>query len=140
MPGVVGAAATSGIPLAFFPNSLDHRFERGPRGPLADLYGVVSYTVARRRREIAIRMAVGAQVSDVRRLVLLEAGGLLGIGSALGIGAALALTRQLQAILFETSPLDPAVFGGVSALLVSICLLASWLPARRAAQFERSRT
>ena len=100
------------------------------------LYGVVSYTVARRRREIAIRMAVGAQVSDVRRLVLLEAGGLAGIGTALGIGAALALTRQLQAILFETSPLDPAVFGGVSALLVSICLLASWMPARRATRVQ----
>ena len=81
-------------------------------------------------------MAVGAQVSDGRRLLLLEAGGLADIGTALGIGAALALTRQLQRILFKTSPLDPAVFGGVSALLVSICLLASWLPVRRATLFR----
>ena len=100
------------------------------------LYGVVSYMVAQRRREIAIRMAVGAQVADVRRLVLTEAGGLALIGTALGAAAAVALTRRLQALLFETSPLDPAVFLGVSTLLVGVCLLASWLPARRAARID----
>ena len=100
------------------------------------LYGVVSYMVAQRRREIAIRMAVGAQMTDVRRLVLLEAGWLVSIGIALGIGAALLLTRRLQALLFETSPLDPGVFLTVSALLAAICLLASWLPARRAARID----
>ena len=100
------------------------------------LYGVVSYMVAQRRREIAIRMAVGAQVSDVRRLVLTEAGALALLGAALGIGAAMALTRRLQALLFETSPLDPLVFVTVSTLLVGVCLLASWLPARRAARIE----
>ena len=100
------------------------------------LYGVVSYMVTQRRREIAIRMAVGAQVGDVRRLVLAEAGGLALVGVALGVGAALALTRQLRAILFETSPLDPGVFVGVSVFLflVSVCLLASWVPVRRAAR------
>ncbi len=100
------------------------------------LYGVVSYTVAQRRREIAIRMAVGARAADVGRLVLTEAGGLAVVGAALGIGAAVALTRRLQALLFETSPLDPAVFLGVSAILVGVCLLASWLPARRAARID----
>ena len=100
------------------------------------LYGVVSYTVAQRRREIAIRMAVGARAADVGRLVLTEAGGLALIGAALGIGAAVALTRRLQALLFETSPLDPAVFLGVSGILVGVCLLASWLPARRAARID----
>ena len=100
------------------------------------LYGVVSYMVAQRRREIAIRMAVGAQVSDVRRLVLTEAGALALLGAALGIGAAMALTRRLQALLFETSPLDPLVFAAVSTLLVVVCLLASWLPARRAARID----
>ena len=100
------------------------------------LYGVVSYTVAQRRREIAIRMAVGARAADVGRLVLTEAGSLALVGAALGIGAAAALTRRLQAVLFETSPLDPAVFLGVSTILVGVCLLASWLPARRAARID----
>lgn len=100
------------------------------------LYGVVSYMVARRRREIAIRMAVGAQVTDVRRMILTEAGGLALLGVAFGIASAVALTRRLQALLFETSPLDPLVFAAVSILLSGICLLASWLPARRATRLD----
>ena len=100
------------------------------------LYGLVSYTVAQRRREIAIRVAVGAQAGDVRRLVLAEAGGLALVAVALGVAAAVALMRQLQAILFETSPLDPVVFVGVSVCLVSVCLLATWMPARRAVRVE----
>ena len=100
------------------------------------LYGVVSYMIVQRRREIAIRMAVGAQVADVRRLVLLEAGWMTLLGVALGIGAALLLTPRLQALLFETSPLDPVVFLAVSALLATVSLLASWLPARRAARID----
>ncbi len=100
------------------------------------LYGVVSYMVARRRREIAIRMAVGAQTTDVRRLVLTEASALALLGAALGIGSAVVLTRRLQALLFETSPLDPLVFAAVSILLIGICLLASWLPARRATRLD----
>ena len=100
------------------------------------LYGVVSYMVVQRRREIAVRMAVGAQVTDVRRLVLTEAGALAVLGAGLGIVAAVALTRRLQALLFETSPLDPLVFVAVSTLLVGVCLLASWLPARRAARVD----
>ncbi len=71
------------------------------------LYGVVSYLVAQRRREIAIRMAVGAQVTDVRRLVLVDAGWMALLGVVLGAGAAAALTRRLQAVLFETAPPRP---------------------------------
>ncbi|MCY4122937.1 MAG: ABC transporter permease [Acidobacteria bacterium] len=100
------------------------------------LYGVVSCMVAQRRREIAVRMAVGAQMTDVRRLVLTEAGALALLGALLGIGAAVVLTRRLQALLFETSPLDPVVFAAVSTLLIGVCLLASWLPARRAARID----
>jgi len=100
------------------------------------LYGVFSYVVAQRAREIAIRMAVGAQLMDIRRLVLVEAGWMTVFGVALGIGAASALTRRLQALLFETSPLDPVVFGGVAVMLGLVSLLASWLPARRAARVE----
>jgi predicted permease len=100
------------------------------------LYGVFSYVVAQRAREIAIRMAVGAQLMDIRRLVLVEAGWMTVFGVALGVGAASALTRRLQALLFETSPLDPVVFGGVAVMLGLVSLLASWLPARRAARVE----
>ena len=100
----------------------------------APLYGVVSYMVAQRRREIAIRMAVGAQAGDVRRLVLTEAGALALAGTGLGIGSAIVSTRWLQALLFETSPLDPAVLLAVPLLLIGVCLLASWSPARRAAR------
>ena len=98
------------------------------------LYGVISYVVAQRAREIAIRMAVGAQTNDIRRMVLVEAGWLALAGTVVGVGAAIALTRRLQALLFETSPLDPIVFAVVSLLLATVCLAASWLPARRAAR------
>jgi len=100
------------------------------------LYGVIAYMVSRRRREFAVRMAVGAQAGDIRRLVLAEAGALALGGAALGGGAAAALTRQLQALLFETSPLEPAVLAAVAVLLVAICLLASWLPVRRATRVD----
>ena len=100
------------------------------------LYGVIAYMVTRRRREIAVRMAVGAQPADIRRLVLTEAGGLALAGAVLGAGAATALTRQLRALLFETSPLEPTVFAAVAALLAATCLVASWLPARRAARVD----
>ena len=95
-----------------------------------------AYLVTRRRREIAVRMAVGARVTDIRRLVLMEAAGLALGGAALGAGAAMALTRQLRALLFETSPLQPEVFAAVAALLAATCLLASWLPARRATHID----
>ncbi len=100
------------------------------------LYCVISYMVAQRRREIAIRMAIGAQLADIRRMVLVEAGWMALLGTALGIGSALLLTRRLQALLFETSPLDPLVFLAVSTLLVGVCVLASWVPACRAARIE----
>ena len=100
------------------------------------LYGVISYMVAQRRQEIAIRMAVGASIADVRRLVFHEAGLLAVAGTLLGAGAAVAVTRRLQALWYETSPLDPTVFLAVSALLVGVCLLASWVPARRAALID----
>ena len=101
------------------------------------LYGVVSYTVAQRRREIAIRMAVGAQVGHVRWLVRAEAGGLARVGMALGVGAALALTGQLRAILVRDEPArSGCLFLACRCFLVSVCLLASWVPARRATRVE----
>lgn len=97
------------------------------------LYGVISFVVAQRRHEIAIRMAMGAQLTDIRRLVLVEAGWMAVVGTALGLASAVALTRRLQALLFNTSPLDPVVIITVSVLLATICFLASWFPARKAA-------
>lgn len=100
------------------------------------LYGVISYVIEQRAREIAIRIAVGAQLLDIRKLVLVEAGWMTVLGLALGIGTATALTRRLQNLLFETSPLDPLVFGCVALVLGLVSLLASWIPARRAARVE----
>lgn len=100
------------------------------------LYGVVAYMVAQRQRELAIRLAIGAQASDVRGLVIGEAVWMSAAGVVIGIAAAAALTRRMQALLYETSPVDPVVFVGVSAVLVASCLLASWLPARRGARID----
>ena len=100
------------------------------------LYGVVAYMVAQRRRELAIRIAIGAQGADVGRLVIAEASWMAAAGVVIGIAAAVALTRRLQAVLYETSPVDPAVFAGVSAVLIATCLVASWLPARRASRID----
>ena len=100
------------------------------------LYGVVAYGVAQRQRELAIRIAVGAQASDISRLVIGEAARMATAGVIVGIAAAVALTRRLQALLYETSAVDPIVFAGVSAVLIAICLLASWLPARRAGRID----
>ena len=100
------------------------------------LYGVVAYGVAQRQRELAIRIAIGAQASDISRLVIGEAARMAAVGVIVGIAAAVALTRRLQALLYETSAVDPVVFAGVSAVLIAICLLASWLPARRAGRID----
>jgi ABC-type antimicrobial peptide transport system permease subunit len=100
------------------------------------LYGVMSYTVAQRTPEIGVRIALGGTVTDIVRLVLRSGLALTGQGLAMGIAAAAGLTRFLQTLLFEISPLDPATFGGVAVLLGAIGVLACWLPARRAAKID----
>ena len=100
------------------------------------LYGVLSYTVAQRTQEIGVRMALGAQpavviVEVVRRALLLAASGLV-----LGLAAALALTRLLASFLFSVGPTDPATFAAVSLLLLLVAMLASFVPARRAANVD----
>ncbi len=96
------------------------------------IYGVISYSAAQRTREIGIRMALGAQAADVRRMVLGQGMMLAGVGIALGLAGSLAVTRVVRALLFETSPTDPLTFAGVVPLLAAAALLACWLPARRA--------
>jgi predicted lysophospholipase L1 biosynthesis ABC-type transport system permease subunit len=100
------------------------------------LYGVISYIVGKRTREIGIRVALGAQITQVIRSVALASVKLALIGVAVGLAGALLLTRLLRSLLFDVSPSDPLVLLGVSALLVVVALAASYLPARRAAQIE----
>ena len=100
------------------------------------LYGVLSYSVARRTREIGIRMALGAERHDVLGLVLLEGARLVAGGVVLGLVAAFWLTRLLRSQLFEVSPTDPVVLGGVVLVLVAVALAACLLPACRAPRVD----
>jgi putative ABC transport system permease protein len=103
---------------------------------IVGLYGVLSYSVARRRREIGVRTAMGAQRGDVLRLVIGEGMRLTSIGIVAGILGALWLTRWLSSLLFEIRPSDPATFSAVSLLLLTVALTACWIPARRAARID----
>ena len=100
------------------------------------LYGVLSYLVAQRLREIGIRLALGARPSDIRRIVFGNGLALAGIGLALGIAAALGLVRLMRTILYEVEPTDPLSVVGVSLLLLATAALASWRPARRAMRVD----
>jgi len=100
------------------------------------LYGVMAYSVAQRSREIGIRMALGARSADVRSLVVRQAVWLGAAGLVIGIAGALAVTRVLGSLLFGVSATDPLTFGGVSAALVTVLLLAAYLPARRATRVD----
>jgi putative ABC transport system permease protein len=100
------------------------------------LYGVMSYTVTQRTREIGVRMAMGAQRRDVLRLVIGEGMKLAFIGALLGLGGALALTRLMKTLLFGVSATDPLTFIVIAAVLIIVELLACWIPARRAAGMD----
>ncbi|HEY1913029.1 MAG TPA: ABC transporter permease [Vicinamibacterales bacterium] len=103
---------------------------------LIGIYGVLSLSVAGRRREIAIRAAVGAAAGDIRRLVFGEALRLIAGGVASGIVAALVLSRVLQSFLFEVSPTDPLTLAVMGTLFAAVALGACWLPTRRAARVD----
>jgi predicted permease len=97
------------------------------------LYGVLSYAVSLRTREIGVRIALGAPPSRVKRGVLANAAAITGIGLVIGALGAIGLTRFLEGLLYETRPLDVTTFAGMSGLLLAVGLLASYMPARKAA-------
>ena len=100
------------------------------------LYGVTSYGVNERRREIGIRVTLGATAGAAQRLVLGRVGRLVATGVALGVGATLLLAPLVRTLLYELEPRDPVTIGGAAAILAAIGLLAGWLPARRASRID----
>jgi len=100
------------------------------------IYGVMSYVVSLRTREIGVRMALGAQRAEVLSRVLRDGLKLAGGGLICGLGAAFGATRLIRSWLYEVTPTDPLTFAGVAIVLVTVALLACWLPARRAAKVD----
>lgn len=100
------------------------------------IYGVISYVVGQRRSEIGIRMALGAQVAQVTRMIVGQSVRLAGAGVVVGILASIAVTRLFRTLLFEVSPTDPLVLAGVAAMLLLMSLVASLAPTRRAAKID----
>jgi putative ABC transport system permease protein len=96
------------------------------------IYGVIAYTVAQRTHEMGIRIALGAKDGHILRLVFSNAMATTLIGIAVGLGAAFALTRLLRSLLYQVSPTDPVVFAAIPLLLLSVAVIATYLPARRA--------
>ena len=100
------------------------------------IYGVISYSVSQRAREIGIRMALGSPQGDVTRLFVAHGLRLSAIGVVCGLAAAAGCTRLIKSLLFETSPLDPLTYAGVACMLVIAAALASYLPALRATHID----
>jgi hypothetical protein len=103
---------------------------------IVGLYGVMSYSVAQRTREIGVRMALGALASDVQRLVVAQGLRLCLIGLVIGLLAALSLTQVMASQLYDVTATDPLTFGGLSLLLLAVAALAALLPARRATRID----
>jgi ABC-type antimicrobial peptide transport system permease subunit len=103
---------------------------------LIGIYGVISYAVSQRTREIGIRVALGAEPGALRRLFVRYGLALAGIGVAIGLAAAAGLTRLMKSVLFGVSPVDPLTYTAVPLVLVAAAVLASYLPARRAAAVD----
>jgi len=103
---------------------------------IAGIYGVLSYSVARRTREMGVRIALGASAGNVLRLVLRQAMITAIVGVVLGFAGAFILMRFMQSMLFEVSTADPLTFAAVALMLLAVALLAAYLPARRATRVD----
>ncbi len=103
---------------------------------IVGLYGVISYSVARRTREVGIRLALGARPQNVTRMFVRQGLVLSAIGAICGLAAALGLTRLMRSLLFEVSPADPLTYAGASAALVLAATIGSYIPARRATRVD----
>jgi ABC-type antimicrobial peptide transport system permease subunit len=106
---------------------------------LVGIYGVISYVVSQRTREIGVRMALGATAPSVRGMVVRQGLALAGAGVGLGLLTAGFLSSLMSSLLFGVGALDPFTYASVSLALVGVAALASWLPARRAAGVDPSR-
>src|SRR5262249_4517438 len=100
------------------------------------IYGVMAYSVTQRTHEIGVRLTLGAQPGQVLTLILRQGLGLALSGVLLGLAGAWGLTRLLRSLLFEIPPPDPFSFALIPLLLLSVALLACWIPARRAAKVD----
>ena len=100
------------------------------------LFGVMSYSVARRTNEIGIRLALGAQRQDVLRLVMRESMVLVAAGVAIGIGSAIAASRLVSNLLFGLAPTDPMTMAGAITAMVLVSVVAAYVPARRASAID----
>ena len=100
------------------------------------LYGVLAYTVTQRTREFGLRMALGADTSNVKTLVLRQVGVMTVVGAAIGLTSALALGRAAESLLFQMNARDPFVYAAATVALTTVALLAGFIPARRAARVD----
>jgi putative ABC transport system permease protein len=100
------------------------------------IYAVIAYIATQRTREVGIRIALGAQIGDLRTMFLRQGLWLTAIGIALGLSVAIVLTRVMSALLFGVGPMDPTTYAAVSATLAAVALLATYLPARRASRVD----
>jgi putative ABC transport system permease protein len=100
------------------------------------IYGVIAFSVTRRTHEIGVRMALGARQADVLRLVVGQGLKLFAVGLAAGLCGALALTRMMTSMLFDIGAADASTYISFSILLGAVAVLASWIPARRAARVD----
>ncbi len=100
------------------------------------IYGVMSYAVSQRERELGIRMALGADQSEVVRMVAAQGAKWVAWGALAGLAGAVVLGRLLSGVVFEVSLLDPATFATVTLILVAVAFVSNWLPARRATRVD----
>jgi ABC-type antimicrobial peptide transport system permease subunit len=103
---------------------------------IVGIYGVISYGVAQRSREVGIRIALGARSSEVRRMFLRQGLAMTAIGIAVGLAGAFALSRWMSSLLFGVSPKDPVTYAAVSLVLIIAAALACYLPACRATRVD----